>query len=131
MERAYIEPYTSIPLEVVLLGFSAMPTVHLSLPEAVHRELKEVAEGMGIQLTDLIKVLIRDGLERLRRGEFSLSPQGASARGGAITTEELLYIEGKLHMLSETVDALMRRVERLENLIASALSVELSAEERG
>ena len=131
MERAYIEHYFSTTLEIALLRLPAMPTVHLSLPEAVHRELKEVAESMGIQLTDLIKVLIRDGLERLRRGEFSLTPQGASAQRGTVAAEELLYIEGKLHMLSETVDTLIRRLERLENLITNVLSVELSAEERG
>ena len=107
-----------------------MPTVHLSLPEAVHRELKEVAESMGIQLTDLIKVLIRDGLERMKRGELALSAgQWSSSRHAP--PEELLYIEGKLHMLTEAVDALARRVERIEGLLSTVLPLEVAKEEQG
>ncbi len=43
-----------------------MPTIHLSLPEAVYRELKRYSEALGVQITDLVKFMINNGLEQLR-----------------------------------------------------------------
>lgn len=40
-----------------------MPTIHLSLPEQLYSELKKRSEEMGIQMTDLVKVMIRNALE--------------------------------------------------------------------
>jgi len=41
-----------------------MPTVHLALPEGVYNELKNRAAELGIQVTDLIKLYIKIGLDR-------------------------------------------------------------------
>jgi len=103
--------------------------VHLSLPEAIYKELKEIAEGMGIQVTDLIKVLIRDGLRKIREGD-NLVVTAANGRSASEELEDrLAYIEGKIHVLSEILDSTLRRLERLESLVSSVLSVELPTKE--
>ena len=108
-----------------------MPTVHLSLPEAVYKELKEVAESMGIQITDLIKVLIRDGLKRIREGNDFIA---ASSRNKYNVPEDLedrlAYIEGKIHILSELLDSTLHRLERLESLVSSVLPIEVPTKEK-
>ncbi len=43
-----------------------MPTIHLSLPEGLYRELRRYADFMGVQMTDLVKFMINKGLEELR-----------------------------------------------------------------
>jgi len=43
-----------------------MPTIHLSLPEGIYRELKRYSESLGVQMTDLVKFMINKGLDELR-----------------------------------------------------------------
>ncbi len=43
-----------------------MPTLHLSLPEGIYRELKRYSESLGVQITDLVKFMINKGLDELR-----------------------------------------------------------------
>jgi metal-responsive CopG/Arc/MetJ family transcriptional regulator len=44
-----------------------VPTIHLSLPESLYNELKEYAAEMGVNITDLVRMMIREGLEKYRR----------------------------------------------------------------
>lgn len=87
-----------------------MPTVHLSLPEAVYRELKRRAEGLGIQVTDLIKMYISNGI---RGATFTVSSNDGFER----VNERLIYIEGKLVQISELINYLVRKVRDLEERV--------------
>ncbi|MEB3851027.1 MAG: hypothetical protein LRS49_00395 [Desulfurococcales archaeon] len=105
-----------------------MPTVHLSLPEKVYRQLKEKAAEMGIQVTDLIKFYITSGLrgglpsaeggepdvlrelsERLDKLERRVSSQRVVLEGKYKEMEELVrYVIERLEMLEEIVESLPR-----------------------
>ncbi len=70
-----------------------MPTVHLSIPDKTYRELKYYAEKFGVQITDIIKFFIKQGLEDLY--EKHGRPAGRD-------------IEEKLDMLIKNVEELRR-----------------------
>ena len=53
-----------------------MPTIHISVPDRVYRELKEAADVYGIQVTDLIKVFIRNNIDSARRGKLTNTGAG-------------------------------------------------------
>lgn len=103
---------------------SYIPTVHISLPEGVYEELKRVAASMGIQVTDLIKMYIRLGLQdslTLRHGQ----PYSDDIKELA---NRLVYIEGKLALLDESLRETMKklieveeRVKELESPIPSTM----------
>ena len=102
-----------------------MPTVHLSLPEQTYRELKERAGELGIQITDLVKLYIKMGLEK-----------GFTSRGGdeafqAVATlsrkvdrlerdyrVKFTLLEGKYRQIEEALNYIIERVELLEEAIA-------------
>ncbi len=95
---------------VILEAREQVPTVHLSLPEHVYRELKKRAEGLGIQITDLIKMYINNGIRGMA---FSLAPNDGFER----MDERLIYIEGKVTQISELINFLVRKVRELEERI--------------
>jgi len=115
-------------------GAGRVPTVHLSLPEGVYSELKELAKELGIQVTDLIKVMIREGIERRRKELVE-----ARRRREEEATETLLqvlqrleelqqqleeyraYVEGELYRISHSINGLKRRVARLEDTVEERL----------
>ncbi len=90
-----------------------IPTVHISLPEGVYEELRRVATSMGVQITDLIKMYIRLGLQD------SLISGGHSqyANGIKELVDKLVYIEGKLALLDETLRETMKKLQELEERI--------------
>lgn len=49
-----------------------MPTVHISIPDKLYQELKEVADIYDIQITDLIKILIKSYLPLAKQGHLSI-----------------------------------------------------------
>lgn len=95
---------------VILEARELVPTVHLSLPEAVYRELKKRAEGLGIQVTDLIKMYISNGI---RGTAFTIPANNGFER----VDERLIYIEGKLVQISELINYLVRKVRDLEERV--------------
>jgi len=83
-----------------------MPTIHLSLPEQLYSELKRKSEEMGIQMTDLVKVMIRNGLE----GDVEDSPKENTGR----LEESLVFLEAKVAQMDIIIGELMKRVKTLE-----------------
>jgi len=107
-----------------------VPTVHLSLPEQVYQELKEAAAEMGVQVTDLIKFFIREGLEKIRKERLERKRKVQQEATELLlqlmmqleelknTVEErLASIEGDLYRLQATVQSLKKRVSKLEDLV--------------
>ncbi len=111
-----------------------MPTVHLSLPEKVYRQLKERAAEMGIQVTDLIKIYITRGLaggvaspavgvsdeafnklaEKVERLEKKLASQRILLEGRYKEVEELVrYVLERIEMLEEIVESLPRTTAKV------------------
>lgn len=91
---------------------SYIPTVHISLPESTYEELRRVATSMGIQVTDLIKMYIKLGLQ-----DSLLS----DVRGSSLDIKEvinrLIYIEGKIVLLDETLRETIRRLQEIEDRV--------------
>ena len=111
-----------------------MLTVHLSLPEGVYSELKEYASEMGIQITDLIKMMIREGLEKYRRERAERKRRQQEEVTQALLQvlhelEELrrefqeyrAYVEGELYRLNSSIHGLKRRVSKLEDTVEERL----------
>ncbi len=107
-----------------------MPTVHLSLPESIYRELKNYAERMGVQITDLIKFLIKQGLEQLQEEERKKALSALSTfeeemtkiKETLMTMQEfmerkLTYIEGRMYQFQELLRHVSRKVKELEDEI--------------
>ncbi|BCU68212.1 hypothetical protein HS7_16490 [Sulfolobales archaeon HS-7] len=80
-----------------------MPTIHLSIPDTLYEKLRQKSDEMGIQITDLVKLYINNGLK-----EDSIKGNNREA------DEILLYIEAKLSKLDAVVLDLTRRVRQLE-----------------
>ncbi len=90
----------------------SIPTVHLSVPDQLYRELRSRAEELGIQVTDLIKVYVMMGLKK---------EVGGIGEGNSSSNEELssriIYIEGRLSQLSKLIENLINKVSDLESRI--------------
>ncbi len=107
-------------LSVFLLRGFDIPTVHLSLPERLHAELKEVAASMGIQITDLIKMFIKEGLHGdLRPVE---TPLNSRMKG---YEEEITYLKGKIFVLESILQEVLSKSEELEKRIRELESPEI------
>ncbi|ABM80516.1 ribbon-helix-helix domain-containing protein [Hyperthermus butylicus] len=111
-----------------------MPTIHLSLPESVYNELKEYADEMGMQITSLVKMLIREGLEKLRRerAERMRKQEEKMTQVMLQILNELeqlrrelqefrTYTEGELYRLNSVVSKLRKRVDKLEDEVEARL----------
>jgi len=119
-----IYSYFSIFLE----GKRLMPTVHLSLPDKLYDELKEAAEIYGIQVTDLIKILIKNGVKMAKSGSIS---------SGAAETEKFDELNERLSKIEKAIEDMKKHYERQGRIYASMIkaleertvNLELSLEE--
>jgi len=82
----------------------------------VYRELKRTASDMGIQVTDLIKMFIRMGLNG------DLVSSRSTVVGESKAGKEVEYLKGKvfimenmLRFMQEKIEELERRIEELES----------------
>ncbi len=103
-----------------------MPTIHLSVPESMYRELKREAEKMGVQVTDIVKMFIKQGLSAIRREEEQrkaieyasnnqLSEIMKAIEGLRKDMEvRLTYLEGRLFQLNSIVEYVVSKVESFE-----------------
>lgn len=82
-----------------------MPTIHLSVPEALYRNLKAMAAEYGVQITDVVKFLVKEGLERrLRQRRIAES-------------ERLELLEVEVMYLKDMLEELFRRVDDLKEAL--------------
>jgi|ECHnycMinimDraft_1075156.scaffolds.fasta_scaffold00027_18 hypothetical protein len=80
-----------------------MPTIHLSIPESLYIELKRRAEEVGIQITDLVKMYIRDGLQQsIAKEEYIVEDS---------RQEELEYLKAKIEQLEKLVISIYKKLD--------------------
>lgn len=82
-----------------------MPTIHLSLPESLYEELKRKAEDLGVQVTDLVKFYIREGLE-----ERENENEEKSDKKYEKLEETVTYLEAKVAQLDALVEELVQKL---------------------
>jgi len=73
----------------------------------MYRELREVANEFGLQITDMVKIFIKEGLERRLEKKKKLS----------LSEERIEVLEGEIFRLKDTVDELFRKIEELSDKI--------------
>jgi len=95
-----------------LLRVGEIPTVHLSLPDGLYKELKSRAEELGIQVTDLIKIYITVGLQK----ELATTQLRPEDRGSELTSR-IFYIEGKLAQLTKLIESIISKISELEERV--------------
>jgi uncharacterized protein (UPF0305 family) len=111
-----------------------VPTIHLSLPESLYNELKEYAAEMGVNITDLVRMMIREGLEkyrrekmeRMRRKEEKLTQMMLQVMESIEQLRKELqefrtYTEGELYRLNSVVSKLKKRVDKIEDEVEARL----------
>ncbi|MCE4625048.1 MAG: hypothetical protein F7C35_04210 [Desulfurococcales archaeon] len=107
-----------------------MPTVHISLPEKKYRLLKQKAAELGIQVTDLIKLYINDGLMHgFGHGKASGGADPAEIRALERRMDDLenkvrrdvLYMKGKVREIEEMFLFIMERMDQLEEIVDRVL----------
>ncbi|NON62864.1 hypothetical protein [Acidianus sp. RZ1] len=79
-----------------------MPTIHLSIPEWMYDELKRKAEDMGIQVTDLVKFYIKEGIEGETKSQQKDSTQ---------VEESITFLEAKVAQLDALLGEVMKRLK--------------------
>lgn len=98
-----------------------MPTIHLSIPEGMYEELRKKAEDMGIQITDLVKFYIRQGMEKEEEGE--------NAEKNTECEENIAFLEAKVAQLDAIVGELVRKLKNIEDEDIGEEEVELKERE--
>ncbi len=83
-----------------------MPTIHLSLPEWMYDELKRKAEELGIQMTDLVKMYIKDGVE-------GNTKEDKDEEKGKYE-ESIAFLEAKVAQLDTLVYELLKKMQGME-----------------
>jgi len=103
-----------------------IPTVHLSVPESLYRELKSRAEELGIQITDLIKVYIMLGL----KNELMISGNNARLSDGDLgdLSSRLVYIEGRLNQIMKVLENVIIKLTELESRVEELESPDIVPE---
>lgn len=98
-----------------------MPTVHVSLPDPIYRELRRRAAELGIQITDLVRIYIKEVLE----GACSRSASDEAFSGLAEKIDtlekqlkaEIIRLRGKQRELEELFQYVLERMEMIEDMI--------------
>jgi len=90
-----------------------LPTVHISLPSRVYEELKKKAAELGIQVTDLVKLYIRYGLQNGLTPTPYPSSTGRTDIG--ILEKRLQHLEKEIAFLkSQVISSKGKYVEAME-----------------
>ncbi|AWR93348.1 ribbon-helix-helix domain-containing protein [Acidianus brierleyi] len=82
-----------------------MPTIHLSLPESLYEELRRKADDMGVQITDLVKFFIKQGIE---------GKEDTGEENGEQYEESVAFLEAKVAQLDAMVSELVKKIKLLE-----------------
>ncbi|MGC8567156.1 MAG: hypothetical protein ACP5I6_05955 [Caldisphaera sp.] len=99
-----------------------MPTVHLSISDQMYGELKSKSDEIGIQITDLIKLYIKTGLQGgfSNKNEDNIIIANMSNRLDKVEKDirvKMTLLEGKYRQIEETMDYLIQRIDSLEDMI--------------
>ncbi|MGC8573671.1 MAG: hypothetical protein C0172_01810 [Caldisphaera sp.] len=99
-----------------------MPTVHLSISDQMYSELKNKSDEIGIQITDLIKLYIKTGLQGgfSNKNEDNIIIANISNRLDKVEKDvrvKMTLLEGKYRQIEETMDYLIQRIDSLEDLL--------------
>ncbi len=92
---------------------SDIPTVHISLPEKLYSRLKRIASDMGIQITDLIKMFIKAGLD----GGTIVTSNAPNIPSNATLSKvekEVSYLKGRVYIMDLVIKDLQSKIEELE-----------------
>jgi len=89
-----------------------LPTIHLSLPEKMYEELRKKAEEYGMQITDLVKMFIKKGLE----GESEEKLEETER-----LNERVSNLEENFGRIEEDVEYLNIKVARIESYLYEIL----------
>jgi len=120
-----------------------LPTVHISLPSKVYEDLKKKAAELGIQVTDLIKLYIRQGLQNglmpIDTGypENSKTPNASAGELRALKRElqelrrEIISLKGKYLETMEFYRYLYERIDTLEEMVIPLMRKKETREEIG
>ncbi len=120
-------------------------TIHVTVPNDVYEELQELAEELGLSVSGLVKMFIKEGLARHREKRRRLRAEAEEESDKAVEVmvevlsrleslqrmveERLTAIEGDLYRLRVQLNNLRRRVSRLEDVVEDKLMpVEVEAE---
>ncbi|MDT7860673.1 MAG: hypothetical protein RRA45_00410 [Saccharolobus sp.] len=87
-----------------------MPTIHLSLPEWMYDELKQKADELGIQMTDLVKLFIKKGLE----GDFDENKEKEEKQNTTTYEESIAFLEAKVAQLDALLIEVLKKLQMLE-----------------
>ncbi|MEM0363056.1 MAG: hypothetical protein QXH75_04560 [Sulfolobaceae archaeon] len=87
-----------------------MPTIHLSLPEWMYDELKQKADELGIQMTDLVKIFIKKGLEEDSEEEKDEEENKRDAK----YEESIAFLEAKVAQLDSLLLEVLKKLQMLE-----------------
>ncbi|BDB98874.1 hypothetical protein [Saccharolobus caldissimus] len=87
-----------------------MPTIHLSLPEWMYDELKQKADELGIQMTDLVKLFIKKGLE----GDFDENKEKEDKQNTTTYEESIAFLEAKVAQLDALLIEVLKKLQMLE-----------------
>jgi len=82
-----------------------LPTIHLSLPESLYEELRRKADDMGVQITDLVKFFIKQGIE---------GKEDTGEENGEQYEESVAFLEAKVAQLDAMVSELVKKIKLLE-----------------
>ncbi|MEB3825420.1 MAG: hypothetical protein LRS47_01980 [Desulfurococcales archaeon] len=104
-----------------------MPTVHLSIPDKMYKELKDKAASMGIQVTDLIKIYAIQGLKYgfdsgVDMNFVSGLKEDIEKINGELK-ERITKLEGRYYELVELVNYLFKRVDTLQEIVESRVAL--------
>ena len=91
-----------------------MPTIHLSIPDTLYKKLKKLAEEYGIQVTDLVRVLIKEGLEQGRRSTMQVDNE---------LVNRVEALECEVSLLRELFEKLYDELKELKELVYSKKEV--------
>ena len=106
-----------------------MPTIHLSVPEKVYDELRRKAEGMGISITSLVKIAIKEciinnGMPR-REAVGSDNEEAVEALAKKVDSLErmvklqVMRLKGKQKELEDFLQYVLERLEMIEDMLSS------------
>lgn len=94
------------------------------MPESVYSELRKLASSMGVQITDVIKMFIRDGLHREKIRENGGVPDAIKRKLNDYESR-MTFLEGKIHVTETLLTTLLKEVEDLKARVEELESPEV------